>query len=723
MNAAAERWPDAERPEDISAQPSGLMDLLGVAAMLLDAEGRIDLWSPQAEALCGYTAEEALGRYAAPLLVHEKHWERVIKKFAEVLETGESWAGTLPVRHKNGTTRLLELRSMRLLDSAGEHYALGLATDSPTIREVERDVALSTRLISQSPMGVAIFDTELRYVAVNPALERMHGMAAKDHFGRHYREVMRSQKFAVPEAAMRQVLKTGIPMVDHTTIVARSPADPEHEHAWSISLYQLEDPQGRVLGLAELVVDVTDRHQAAMEASQARRRLSLIADASARIGTTLEVEQTARELADVTVPALADVVTVDVLESVLDDHGEQRPVPTDGPARFRALALKAAYPTEAVLAADPPGHVAAYDADRPATECVRTGRPVLISHAEEADLVRIARDDEAAAMLARAGVHSYLLTPLTARGQILGFLGLARAARNPLPFDEDDVAVAGELASRAAVCIDNARAHQRMRTAAETLQRSLLPDDPPRLPGLDVAYRYRPAQATYEVGGDWYDVLPLDGDKTALVVGDVMGSGIDAAATMGRLRAATSAFADLDLDPAEVLRHLDKITSGLEHYIATCVYAVYDPRRTQCHIANAGHLPPVLVRNGKSPELLDLPTGTPLGVGGVPFETTTLDLGPGDQLVLYTDGLVETRDHPIDERLETLLHLLDRPDRSLEETCDRLLHELRRPDDPDDVALLIACTHPFTDSGRHPRGGSLPAVEEPDDDRAPQGDR
>jgi PAS domain S-box-containing protein len=672
------------------------MDLLGVAAVLLDADGRIVLWSPQAEALYGYTAEEALGQYAAPLLVHEEQWDWVIKQFAQVMETGQSWGGAFPVRRKDGSTRLVELRNMRLLDDHGDFYALGLATDSPTLRKVERDVALSTRLISQSPIGLAILDTDLRYVAVNPALERIHGIPAKDHLGRHYREIMTSAKFDVPEAAMRHVLETGTPMVDQSTIVGRTPAD-DHKHAWSISLYRLEDPQGRVLGVADLVVDVTDRHQAAMEAAEARRRLALIVDGSARIGTTLEVEKTAQELADVTVPELADVVAVDVLDSVLEDG--RRP-PGDGPALFRALAVKVAYPTEVAEAADPPGHLAAYGTDRLATQCVRSGRPILISHVDDNDLARIARDDHAATLLARAGVHSHIAVPLIARGQILGVLGLTRA-RNPLPFDEDDLALACELASRAAVCIDNARSHQSVLNAAETLQRSLLPNLPPHLPGLEVASRYRPAQATYEVGGDWYDVLPLDSDRTALVVGDVMGSGIAAAATMGRLRTATSAFADLDLDPADVLQHLDKITSGLEHYIATCLYAVYDPHRAECHIATAGHLPPALVRSGKHPELLDLPSGIPLGVGGVAFETTAFDLGPGDQLVLYTDGLVETRHHPIDERLETLLHLLDRPDRSLEEICDRLLHELRRPDDPDDVALLIARTEPFTPSSAH----------------------
>ncbi|MEU5210003.1 SpoIIE family protein phosphatase [Streptomyces sp. NPDC020742] len=674
-----------------SSRPSALLDLLGVAAVLVDADGRIVLWSPQAEDLYGYTAEEALGQYAAPLLVNQEHWDLVIKKFAEVMETGQSWGGVFPVRHKNGTARPVELRNMRLMDERGGIYALGLATDASTLRELEREVALSSRLISQSPIGLAMLDTELRYVAVNPALERMHGIPAKDHLGRHYREIMTAAKFEVPEAAMRKVLETGEPMVDQTTIVGRTPADPENQHAWSISLYRLEDPQGRVLGVADLVVDVTDRYQSAKEAAEARQRLALIADGSARIGTTLEVDQTARELAEVTVPALADVAAVDVLDSVLDEY---RPASRHGPAVFRALAVKAGYPTVAVQAADPPGRIAAYDADRVATQCVRTGRPVLIPRADEADLARIARDAHAASLLARSGVHSYLAVPLTARGNILGFLGLSRA-RNPLPFDEDDLALAAELASRAAVCVDNARSHQSVRSAAVTLQRSLLPDHPPRLPGLQIASRYRPAQATYEVGGDWYDVLPLEGDKTGLVVGDVMGSGIDAAATMGRLRTATSAFADLDLAPDEVLRHLDRITAGLEHYIATCVYAAYDPHRGECHLATAGHLPPVLVRSGRSAELLDLPTGTPLGVGGVPFETTTIALAPDDQLVLYTDGLVETRHHAIDERLETLRGLLDVPDASLEETCDRLLRELRRPDDPDDVALLIACVQPF----------------------------
>ncbi|MGH8917615.1 MAG: PP2C family protein-serine/threonine phosphatase, partial [Actinomycetes bacterium] len=307
------------------------------------------------------------------------------------------------------------------------------------------------------------------------------------------------------------------------------------------------------------------------------------------------------------------------------------------------------------------------------------------------DLARIARDADAAALLKQAGVHSYLAVPLIARGEVIGALGLQRI-RNRLPFDQDDMILAGELAARAAVCIDNARWYQRQRHAALTLQRHLLPHQPDPRPGLEVAYRYQPAAAAGEAGGDWFDVIPLADDKTALIVGDVMGSGINAAATMGQLRIAARTLARLGLELDAVLTHLDDITADLDDTLATCVLAVYDPHHLRCHIATAGHLPPVLTRPGKAPELLDLPTGAPLGVGGVPFKTIEFPLGIGDELVLYTDGLVETRDQDIDARLEVLTDLLSQPRRPLEETCDLLLDTLRHPDDHDDVALLIART-------------------------------
>ncbi|MEU0335915.1 SpoIIE family protein phosphatase [Streptomyces sp. NPDC006193] len=686
MSAAGAAVAEGDEPARGPLRPGGLLDVLGVASVVLGADGRIVLWSPQAEELFGYSAQEALGQYAARLMVHEQHIALVGRLFADVMRTGQSWAGGFPIRHKDGGTRLVEFRNMRLLDDHGDVYALGLAADQTTVRRLEQDVALSERMVKQSPIGYGVLDTRLRFVSVNPALEKTDGLTSAGHVGRTLREVLPLVDADALEAAARRVLETGVPLVDDL-LVGRTHAAPEEDRTWSLSLYRLEDAMGNVLGVAFSLVDITEQHRASVEAEAARRRLAVVADASARIGTTLELERTACELADVAVPELADVAAVDLLDAVV----EGRPS-TLGPSEsavIRALAVRPEDGSDAVRAADPPGRIARYASDRLVTECVRTGDAVLVPHVKDEDLPRIARSPEAAGLLARAGLHSYLAVPLIARGEVLGALDLKRT-RNPLPFDEDDLLLARELAARAAVQIDNARWYQNARNTALTLQRSLLPSHPPVTTGLEVASRYQPAGATSEVGGDWFDVIPLEGGKTALVVGDVMGSGISAAATMGRLRTATTTLAALDLDPARLLEHLDKTTSALDHSIATCVYAVHDPHLRQCRIANAGHLPPARVRPGRPPELLDLPTGVPLGVGGVGFSTVTVDLAPGDELVFYTDGLVETRRHSLDERLAFLLTLLDDPARPLEETCDLLLRTLHHPDNHDDVALLVA---------------------------------
>ncbi|MFE2333984.1 SpoIIE family protein phosphatase [Streptomyces coelicoflavus] len=671
-------------------RPSGLLDLLNVASIVLDTEGRIVLWSPQAEELFGYSAPEALGQYAARIMVHESHLDLVVKLFGDVMRTGRSWAGAFPVRHKDGSTRLVEFRNMRLLDDRGDVYALGLAADQSMVRRLERDVALSTRVIMQSPIGLAVLDTELRYVSVNPALEQLNGIPAEEHLGRTIRDLLPQVDAGPLEAAAREVLETGRPVVDRPA-TGRTPADPDEEHAWSVSLYRLEDALGAVLGVAVSIVDVTEQYRTAAEAEGARRRLAAVADASARIGTTLRLDRTAYELADVAVPGLADIAAVDLLDAVV--AGRRSTLGPAEPAVIRALAVRAEDAGDALRAADRPGEVARYGPDRLVTECVRTGRPVMVARVTRQDLGRIARSPEAAELLDRAGVHSYLAVPLIARGEVLGALDLKRIA-NPLPFGEDDLLLARELAARAALQIDNARWYQNARDTALTLQRSLLPSHPPVTGGLEVASRYQPAGGTSEVGGDWFDVIELAGGRTALVVGDVMGSGIAAAASMGRLRTATNTLAALELDPALLLGHLERTTAGLDQAIATCLYAVHDPHRRQCRIANAGHLPPVRLRAGRPPELLDLPTGVPLGVGGVAFSTTTVDLEPGDRLVFYTDGLVETRRQPLDERLDALLALLEGPDRPLEEVCDLLLRTLHEPENSDDVALLIARATP-----------------------------
>ena len=670
--------------DGVTAAPGGLLDLLKVAALVLGSDGKIVLWSPEAESLLGYSAAEALGRDAGALLVAPENRSRARELFRRV-RTGARWAGVFPMRHKRGTTRRVEFRTMQLRDARGDIHALGLGIDADTVRNVERDLALSHILINQSPVGIAVFDPDLRWVRVNPSLERINGVPEEAVLGRRVAEVLPALDVQAIEARMQQVLDTGEPLLDQQTI-GRTAADSQ-DHAYSESYHRLEDPSGRVLGLAMAILDISERQRAAAEVAQARERLAVIADAGARIGTTLDLRQTADELADVTVPKLADLAAVDVLDSVVghDGTGAVRP---EAPPTFQALALKSGRPTTAFEAAEPVGEPASHTSSQVITQCVREARPILLRRVNAKTLRRIARDDSAADRLRRAGVHSYLVAPLVARGEVLGTLSLYRTV-NPRPFDDQDLTLAGELAARAAICIDNARLYGRERATALTLQRSILPQEPPRPAGMEVAFRYLPAVS--EVGGDWFDVLPLKNGKVGLVVGDVMGKGVHAAAIMGQLRTATRALARLDLTAAELLSHLDDIAASLgdSDTLATCLYVVCDPRHGRCEVSRAGHLPPVLVDPGGKAVLLDIAAGVPLGVGGVPFTAVQRELPEGAVLALFTDGLVESRTEPIDTGLNTLLRLLDDTRLRLEETCDLLIDTLNREPD-DDVALLLA---------------------------------
>ncbi|GAA2744145.1 SpoIIE family protein phosphatase [Kitasatospora cinereorecta] len=678
--------PDRLGPSDATMAPGGLLDVLGVAAVVLDDRGRIVLWSPPAEELFGYSYEEAVGRHAAELLTEPSGRDEVLAAFAQVMAGQGTWAGAFPVRHKSGRTVLVEFRNMRL-QASSTWYALGIASERETLDRVERDLALSARLVDQALIGLAVLDPELRYVLVNPALERINGLPAAEHLGRTPAEVLPHLDVAAIEERMRQVLATGKPVLEEFA-TGHVPHDDGREHAWTSSFYRLEDQAHRVIGLAISVIDVTEQHEQARAAAQARRRLSLIADASIRVGTTLDLPTTARELADVTVPEVADIAAVDLLDAELP--GSLGRNTGEGPSRFRAMALKAAHSTLATVAADPVGQVSHYPRRRLVAQAAASARPVLVPRIRPADLARIARSEEAAQLLLEAGVHSYLAVPLIARGHVLGTLDLKRT-RNPAPFDRDDVLLATELAARAAIAIDNARWYQHQRQAALALQRHLLPPQHSlQAPGLAIAHRYQPASTTVETGGDWFDVIPLAHDRTALVVGDVMGSGITAAATMGQLRTTTRALARLGPDPAELLGHLDETAHDLGDTMATCLIALYDPATRRCCLATAGHPPPVLARPGQHPHTVPLDPGPPLGVGGIPFRTHDLTLRPGDDLILFTDGLIEVRDQDIDQRLQTLTDLVAGARRPLEDTCDLLLTALLRPDTQDDVALLIA---------------------------------
>ncbi|MET9604874.1 SpoIIE family protein phosphatase [Streptomyces sp. NPDC006512] len=427
----------------------------------------------------------------------------------------------------------------------------------------------------------------------------------------------------------------------------------------------------------------------------ARRRLELLAEASNRIGTTLDVSRTAWELAETAVPRLADFVTIDLPEAVL--RGEESARPTTEMHRTVVHGIRADCPFY------PVGEQVALRPTTPHMRCLATGQPVL-----EPDLKAafgwIAQDPEHAERLLAHNVHSLITVPLLARGVLLGIASFYRS-QDPAPFGDDDRSLAQELAARAALCIDNARRYTREHTLALALQRSLLPRGLPEQSAVEVAHRYLPAESG--VGGDWFDVIPLSGTRVALLVGDVVGHGLHAAATMGRLRTAARNFAELELAPDELLTHLDNLMVRLDREEggdhpgetstgivgATFLYAVYDPTSQQCTLARAGHPPPALVRPDGTVSLVDVPAGPPLGLGGLPFESVEIHLPEDSRLVLYTDGLVDGRHRDIDAALDDLMRVLAHPDRSPEDTC-RAVIDAMAPEHPgDDIALLVARTH------------------------------
>jgi serine phosphatase RsbU (regulator of sigma subunit) len=329
-----------------------------------------------------------------------------------------------------------------------------------------------------------------------------------------------------------------------------------------------------------------------------------------------------------------------------------------------------------------------------------TGQPVRSDHLGRDTVDRLTR---------RPGGHqiaasytTFLAVPLTARGLVLGCANFARAPGEP-GFGPDDIALAAELAARAAVCIDNARLYDRERRTAFALQHGLLPREP-RIPaGMEVAHRYLPVGASV-VGGDWHDIVPLPGGRAALIVGDAMGHGPEAAAVMVQLRTAAHTLASLDLAAEEVLHRLDRMAAGMPAApFATCIYAVIDPEQNSCVLAKAGHPPPLLARPGRTPEVLDLPPGLPLGLGAGSFEATEVSLPPGTTLALYTDGLVESRVRSLDEGITalgaTLGSALARAGGPLDTGCEMVTQGLRQLGE-DDITLVLARIRPGVSGSR-----------------------
>ncbi|MFJ3087428.1 SpoIIE family protein phosphatase [Streptomyces sp. NPDC086838] len=705
-----------------SSPPGSIYDYIRVASFSIGPDGLIEQWSRRAAGLFGVAAHEALGKDPVEAFLPGEVRREGHRRVGEVLD-GKEWTGLVPFRMpgEDGTHGLAEIYVMPSETATGERAAVCIVVDVRALRRIETDLAASQAIFGQSPFGFVLFGTDLTVVRANERFATVFGGRADDHRGRTVDDYLTGAEADRLTATLERVLETGGSVTD-LQLVGTAPGDTERRH-WSMNLYRVHSGSGRPIGIAGLATDVTRRHTAAREAASARRNLALLNEASARIGNSLDLETTARELLDVAVPVFCDLASVDLYQALLTGEeaapGSWSALPGEavgGSAELRRVAFASAvsdalpHPAPGASDSGPPGGTAAppelgavhrYPFGSPSAVALRTGR-----------VEDVPGDD-------RGFVQSTLAVPMVAHDTVVGLVRFSRT-KGSEPFDDRDRALATELAARAAVCIDNARLYRREHERALILQRSLLPPGDPEAAGLDIACRYLPGNTANEVGGDWFDVIELPGHRTALVVGDVMGRGLRAAVAMGELRTAVRTLALLDLEPAEVLSALDEVARGLgtpgaasasggggaqwparaahksreadlsEVYLATCVYAVYDPVTRRCTFANAGHLPPVVVEPGEAALLLDVPPGMPLGVGGEPFEEVEVELKEGALLALYTDGLVESRDHPLDEGLAALRDALVEPDRPLEDVCDRVLGSLHTRHGEDDIALLMA---------------------------------
>ncbi|MEU4097218.1 SpoIIE family protein phosphatase [Streptomyces sp. NPDC026673] len=675
-----------------SEQLEGL-NVSDTALGLLDERGMVVGWTQAAERLVGFGAGDVVTRSAAvvvPCFGAAPSMPVAVERCA----AQNGWPGATAVRHRDGHLVDVSLRITALRGQGGTRRWLLSVTDPGALAGDALSGLVRGPLVARAPIGVVIRDRQLRCTFANEVMERHDGIPEERRLGRRLSQAAPGARAEAVEAVMEQVLQGGVTKVHEYR--AWLPTAQGREHPFAAAYHCLLGADGETVGVCVISADVT-------ESRRIRERVTAISEAGTRLGETLDVMQASQGLADLAVPLLADYVTVDLEQSV--PFGE---VPalhsgtgTGGgvPVLRRAgqASIHPGVPESPLTRGDPVPMSSA----SPLAVALRTGKSFLEQHL---DRPWVDGRPTLARRFRESGMHSLMVVPVRVRGALLGVVMFVRTD-NPAPFQEADLLLAEELVNRAAQSLDNARQYAREHATALTLQRNLLPR---RLTGgtaIETASRYLPADLDHGVGGDWFDVIPLSGARVAFVVGDVVGHGLHAAATMGTLRTAVRTLADMDLPPDELLAHLDDTVQRLAEEDcddsnplpgavgATCLYAVYDPATGVCAMARAGHLPPAIVDPQGRVTFADLPPGAPLGIGlGDPFETVELELPEGSLIALYTDGLIETRGGDIEDGMHRLGTALKDPGRSLEELCTRATETNPGQASCDDATLLLIRT-------------------------------
>ncbi|MEU2926308.1 SpoIIE family protein phosphatase [Streptomyces sp. NPDC007251] len=563
-------------------------------------------------------------------------------------------------------------------------------TDSDdAMRRSDEDRALLDALFTQSPVGLHLVDPELRVLRFNTAGLGARSWRAQDIVGRRFTETYGLVEPRETEKLVREVLESGVPLIDRV-VRARPEADAAHDRLYSVSVFRLQAEDGTVLGLAAAVVDVTERERA-------RARMRVLDAARESVGSTLDVAVICRELADIVVPAFADTVVVEVVDSVMrGDDPPPPPLPPGVPLRRAAFRSRA----EGAPQAHPVGDVRDIPAPTPYTQTLTDLRPRVLSLND--DPPWLAADPARAEAILGSGAHTLLLAPMTLHGTVLGLISLYRTGQSD-PYDEEDVTLALGLANHTALCIDNARRYTREHTIAAALGRPHLPCRPVPHTALETVGM----PCSPEDGVGWCDTIALSSARSALVVGEVAGRGIHAVATMGQLRTLVRSLAAFDLGPDELLARLDDTvklldaeraalptTDALHHepLAATCTYAVYDPLSHSCTTASAGRPSCVIAHPGGTLEIPDTATGPTLGeADSTPFAATTFGMPEGDTLALASPSMTSD---PAGEP-GILRQALSRADRPLPDLRDEILFSFAAHAAATPAAVLLARVRRF----------------------------
>ncbi|MFD3524227.1 SpoIIE family protein phosphatase [Streptomyces sp. NPDC058653] len=700
---------------------------MGTAVVMIDSRGTVTAWSEGARELLGHSAGQMVGRSVAHLL-KPRTAARCLAEWAGRAPLREPWSWTTDLRRRDGTDVRASVDAVPLADDEGTDWFVTATetatattptattattratTDAEASSSAPPQTLLGAALLTRSPIAVSIFDGDGGHLWVNEEAGRWDRFTDERRVARTPTAPRPGRESRTALALIRRVFETGMPETEREQ--GWTTPNGESESVFSSTYFRLDGAEGRPLSVCRMATDISG--------SDSHKHLLMLSEASKTIGTTLDVMKTAQELADFAVPGLADYITVDLAESVpLGGEPIQRLTSPDQrvPA-FRRAGAASIHPSmpESLWAV---GDVVYVPPSSPFTRSLYSREahyePVLdISPGTWLD-----RDPDRLRNIRATGMHSLIIVPLQARGTLLGEVVFVRTD-NPLSFSREELFLCEEIAGRAALSLDNARRFARERTASLALQRNLLPHHPESGAAIEVALRYLPADTHEGVGGDWFDVISLPRGRTALVVGDVVGHGINAAARMGQFRTVVRTLAELDLPPHELLTKLDNLVVRLTEQDSegagapglwsqtmggTCVYAVHDPATRTCTMARAGHPPPAILHPDGEVTFPELPAGAPIGTGLGSYESLSVEVPPGSVIALYTDGLIESREADLDDGLRRLGTALAHPGMPLDALCTEVIRSMsvtpRRTGLPeaampqlldDDIALLLART-------------------------------